>query len=252
MSLKRALLGKRDLGRRCVVPYLMAGARPDWLDLCREIGDRGAAAIEVGVPFSDPAIDGPVIQQAGERALASGVTPDIVWEALSTLDLPIPVVVMTYVNLFYRAGLARVAASMAECGVAGTIVADLPWEEGHQWREISAAHALDCIQLVAPSTPDDRAKMLSQASQGFVYCIGTMGVTGERQRLALSAQENAERVTKFTDTPVLVGIGVSNVSQARSLDNVCDGVVVGSAVMRRVLAGETRQDIGHFIGELCG
>jgi len=249
--LESSLRDVRASGRRCVVPYLMAGSRPDWLDLCREMGERGAAAIEIGVPFSDPSIDGPVIQQAGERALAAGVTPDVVWEALGTLEVAVPIVVMTYVNLIFRGGFARVAAKLTECGVAGTILADLPWEEGADWRKASLEHGLDCVQLVAPSTPLDRAQMLAKASQGFVYCVGTMGVTGERATLAVSARENAKRVVSATETPVLVGIGVSNADQARSLDDVCHGVVVGSALMRRVLEGEPRKELGDFIAELC-
>lgn len=235
--LESVLRRARDAGRKLVVPYVTAGVVDDWLDVVRAVAVAGADAIEIGLPFSDPMMDGPVIQQASTIALSRGTTPAAVVASLGDADAGVPLVVMTYYNLVFRAGERRFAATLAAAGVAGAIVPDLPLEEGAAWRAEALAAGIDAVALVAPSTPEERAARICAAARGFVYAVGLMGVTGERAALADTARQVARRVRALTDVPVCVGVGVSTPAQAAEVCRDADGVVVGSALVRRVLDG---------------
>lgn len=248
-ALEAHLRARRDAGRKLLVPYVVGGLE-GWTEVVEAIVAAGADAVEVGIPFSDPVMDGPVIQQASVQALVAGTTPSSVIDGISRLDVGVPIVVMTYVNLFAHAGFDRMARTLADAGVAGAILPDLPIDEAGEWmREARAAH-VDAVQLVAPTTPDDRLHEIAAAARGFVYAVGLLGVTGEREELAASAVAIARRCREATTTPVLVGVGISTPGQAHAVCDTADGVVVGSALVRRVLAGEGPDGAAAFVEEM--
>ncbi len=181
-GLERVLVEKRHVGRKLLVPYLTGGMGDDWLLTLEAVAAAGADAVEVGIPFSDPMIDGPTIQEASLRALERGTTPEGVLGDLSRVDVGIPVVVMTYYNIVLRAGHERAAGTMSTSGVSGAIIPDLPLEELGPWAEAAAPAGIATVLLVAPSTPDDRMELICERSRGFIYAVGRMGVTGEQRR----------------------------------------------------------------------
>jgi tryptophan synthase alpha chain len=248
--LESTLVARRDAGHKLLVPYVTGGMDDQWLLTVEALAGAGADAIEVGIPFSDPMIDGPVIQEASRRALERGTTPDGILADLSRIDVGVPLVVMTYYNLIFRAGHARIAGLMAESGVSGAIIPDLPLEELEPWAEATGAVDVATVLLVAPSTPVERIRAVCERAQGFVYAVGRMGVTGEQAELADSARQVAERITDVTDLPVCVGIGVSTPDQAVEVCKVADGVVVGSALVRRLLEGEGPDGAADFVSSL--
>lgn len=232
------------------MPYVTGGLDGDWMEVVTALAGAGADAVEIGIPFSDPVMDGPVIQEASVRSLARGTTPESIISELARADVGVPLAVMTYVNLVVHAGYHRMANRLGAASVAGAILPDLPIDEAEEWmREAEAAH-VDAVQLVAPTTPDDRLARICAASRGFVYAVGLLGVTGEREELAGSALVIARRCRAETDTPVLVGVGVSNAEQAIRICEEADGVVVGSALVRRLIDGEGVQGATEFIGAI--
>lgn len=245
-----ALRGACDGGRKLLIPYVTAGMTPDWVDVVQALGAAGADAVEIGVPFSDPMIDGPTIQQASSMALEAGTTPFKVLDSLGRESLGVPLAVMTYYNLVFRAGHRRFAGSLAEAGVRAAIVPDLPLEEARPWCDEADLAGVDTVMLVAPSTPDERAARICARSRGFVYAVGVMGVTGERSELAQSAASLAVRLKPLTDLPVCMGIGISTPAQAAEACRHADGVVVGSALVRRLIDGAGPVGGARFIGEL--
>ena len=249
-TLEASLRASRDAGRKLLVPYLTGGLDDEWLLVLEALAGAGADAIEVGIPFSDPMIDGSVIQESSLRALQRGTTPDGVLADLSRVDVGVPLVAMTYYNLIYRAGHERIAGSMRQAGVRGAIIPDLPLEEVGSWAVAADAHDVATVLLVAPSTPDERIAAICERARGFVYAVGRMGVTGEQAVLADSAREVAVRIKAHTDLPVCVGIGVSTPEQAAAVCEVADGVVVGSALVRRLHEGAGPEGAAEFVGSL--
>jgi tryptophan synthase alpha chain len=198
-------------------------------------------------------MDGPTIQEASERALAEGATPQGIVGELRDLDTGgVPTVVMTYYNTVHRYGHERFARSLVEAGVAGAIVPDLPLEEVAPWADAADAAGVETILLAAPTGSDERLARICARSRGWVYGIGLLGVTGERASLARSALDIARRLKGVTDKPVLVGIGVSDPAQAAEVAAVADGVIVGSALVRRLLDGGGADAAGTFVAELRG
>ena len=248
--LESALAGSKHAGRKLLIPYVTGGMDDDWLLTVEALAGAGADAIEVGIPFSDPMIDGPTIQESSLRALGRGTTPEGIVADLSRIDVGVPLVVMTYENLVIRAGYARMAGLLSESGVAGAIIPDLPLEELDPWSAAADAAGVDTVLLVAPSTPDARLAAICARCRGFVYAVGRMGVTGEQARLAGSARPLAERIARVTDLPVCVGIGVSTPEQAAEVCEVADGVVVGSALVRRLLEGAGPDGAASFVSAL--
>jgi tryptophan synthase alpha chain len=245
-DLESALRANRDAGRKSLVTYLTGGLG-DWTTMVRAAADAGADAIEVGIPFSDPVMDGPVIQAANDRALAAGITPPAVLDALADLDAGVPLSVMTYANLVYRFGWERFASRCAAVGVSGAIIPDLPLGEVGPWKTAADAHGVQTVLLAAPTTPDERLPQICAASRGFLYAVGLLGITGERESLAATATVIARRVKEVTDLPVLVGVGIGSPAQAAEVCEVADGVVIGSAVVRRMLDEGTGASIGDLV-----
>ena len=250
LGLESCLRANRDKGRKLLIPYVTGGMDHEWMVTLEGLAGAGAEAIEVGIPFSDPMIDGPVIQAASLQALARGTTPERVLSDLAHLDVGVPLVAMTYYNLIYRAGHQRMAGLLAESGVSGAIIPDLPLEELGPWADAADAAGVATVLLVAPSTPAARIEAICARSRGFVYGGGRMGVTGEQTTLAGSAREVAERIGAVTDVPVCIGIGASSPDQAATVCEVADGVVVGSALVRRLLEGEGPVGAAAFVSSL--
>jgi len=248
--LEQVLRERRERGQKLLVPYVTGGYADEWLDVVRAVAAAGADAIEVGLPFSDPVMDGPVIQEASVRALERGTTPAGVIAALAGADIGIPIAVMSYVNPIVHLGYRRTALSLAASHIAGAIVPDLPLDEADEWREEAAAAGVDAVQLVAPTTTDDRLARVCEEARGFVYAVGLLGVTGERGAVADSAILLAKRAKLITDTPVLVGVGISTPEQAAEVSAVADGVIVGSALVRRLLEGEGPSGAAAFVQAL--
>ena len=249
-ELERALRSARDSGRKLLVPYVTGGLGDDWTEVLRAVAAAGADAIEVGVPFSDPVMDGPTIQEASERALAAGATPQSILDGLRGLDAGVPLAVMTYYNIAFHMGHERFASSLAEAGVAAAILPDLPLEESAPWCAVADQAGIETVMLAAPTAPDERLPRICERARGFVYGVGLLGVTGERSALASSAVVMAKRLKAVTDKPVLVGVGVSTPEQAVEICQEADGVIVGSALIRRLLDGKGPEGAGTFIEEL--
>ncbi len=239
---------KRAAGRKLLVPYITGGLA-GWQDAVRAAAAAGADAIEIGIPFSDPVMDGPIIQQASQAALESGATPVSILHDARSLDVSIPLAVMTYYNTVHHAGHARFAAQLADAGIVAAIVPDLPLEEAGPWCEAADAAGIETVMLAAPTAPDERLPRVVARARGFVYSVGLLGVTGERDVLAHTAAALARRLKAITDVPVLVGVGVSNAAQAREACEVADGVVMGASVVRRLLEGGV-DAVGEFVGDV--
>jgi tryptophan synthase alpha chain len=195
-------------------------------------------------------MDGPVIQEASIMAMGCGTTPQSVIDGVASAGVGVPIAVMTYYNIVYRAGHRRMARSLAAAGIAGAIVPDLPLEELGPWAEEADAAGVETVLLVAPSTPAERVGRICRRSQGFVYAVARMGVTGERASIGSEAGAVVGRIRAVTDLPVCVGIGVSTAAQAVETCRVADGVVVGSALVRRLVEGGGVEAAAGFVGEL--
>ena len=245
--LESALRERRAAGRKLLVPYFTAGYG-EWTAALHAAAAAGADAIEIGIPFSDPVIDGPIIQEASARALEDGATPEGILAELARTELGVPLAVMTYYNLIFRGGHRRMAASMARSGVAGAIVPDLPLDEVGDWAAAADLSGVETVLLAAPTTPDERLPAICERSRGFVYGVGVMGVTGVRAALAASAAVMAKRLRAVTDKPVIIGVGVSTPEQAVEVCAEADGVAVGSAVVRRMLEGGGPEGAAELIG----
>lgn len=250
MHLESRLRARRDAGAKSLVAYVTGGLSADWPDVVRAVVAAGADAVEIGIPFSDPIMDGPTIQAASHQALARGTTPLSVIEEAADLDVGVPLLVMTYCNIIERLGHHRAADLLRDAGIDGSIIADLPLDESGPWAEVAAAAGIENVLLAAPSTPDDRLAEICAASRGFVYGVALMGVTGERAALTDDAGAIARRVKACTDRPVLLGVGISSPEQAVVAATDADGVIVGSALLRRLLDGGGPEEAGRFIGSL--
>jgi tryptophan synthase alpha chain len=247
----------RARGERALVAYITAGDPSLAITrrLVVEAARRGADVIELGIPFSDPLADGPVIQRATQRALAAGVTLPRVLELVREMrgEVSVPLVFLTYYNPILAFGLKAFCRTSVEAGIDGVIVADLPPEEADPLRTEAIAAGLDLIHLVAPTSTPERMRRIARASEGFIYLVSLTGVTGERAALPeLSQQLRALRA--ITTKPVCVGFGIGTPEQAALVGRVADGVIVGSAIVRLVeqyaASAELLTRVGDFIAGL--
>lgn len=235
-ALESHLRKLRSSGRKILAPYLMCGfPSPDaFPDLLRAVVDAGADMLEIGVPYSDPLMDGPVIQRAADVALRAEMRPGATIRTMQTNDVGVPFVYMTYVNPIYAMGEREFAAKAAESGASGVIVPDLPVEEAGSWLAAARESKLAAVFLTAPTTPRDRLEAIVREGSGFLYCVSLLGVTGVRGSLSARAEAVVGLVRSVTDRPALVGLGVSTPDQAAEACAFADGVIVGSAVLRAV------------------
>lgn len=250
IGLEAHLRARRDAGHKLLVPYITGGLGKDWLDVVRACADAGADAVEVGVPFSDPVMDGPTIQAASEEALREGTNLDEILDGLSAVDAGVPLVAMTYVNIAFHKGYERFAAEAVRSGVSGVILPDLPLEEMGEWEPSALQAGLETVLLASPLTPDERLAVLCERSKGYIYGVNLLGVTGERTSVTATAVDLARRLKATTDLPVIMGFGISTPAQAAELAEHADGVIVGSALMRLRLDGASPEQIGALVGDL--
>lgn len=240
------------------MPYFTAGDPSLALtrQLVVEASKRGADIVELGVPFSDPLADGPVIQRATQRALAAGVTLPRVLELVRDLrgETPIPLVLFTYYNPVLAFGLAPFCRTAVEAGVDGVIVVDLPPEEAGPLRAEAAPAGLELIHLVAPTSTPARMRMIARATGSFLYMVALTGVTGARAELPADLAQHLRVLRGITTKPICVGFGIGNAAQARVVGRVADGVIVGSAIVglveRHAGSPELLSRVGEFIADL--
>ncbi|WP_433052031.1 tryptophan synthase subunit alpha [Dactylosporangium sp. CS-033363] len=230
---------------KLLMPYITAGITPSWTSYLPAFASAGASYIEVGLPFSDPTLDGATIQSATSLALERGATLDRIFRDLSEISVSVPLIASTYANLVIRSGAAAFGAQLRAAGFTALIVPDLPLEECAE-----VAEHIDLVLLASPATPDARLTEIGRRSKHFVYGVTVMGTTGERAELAASAASLATRLKARTSLPVLLGFGISTPSQAAEAAQLADGVVVGAAVMRRILDGATPSEAAAFVGSL--
>jgi tryptophan synthase alpha chain len=237
------------------MPYLMGGFpdREASLHIGRSYAERGADLVELGVPFSDPLADGPVIHAAGTAALEAGATVEGVIEVARGLAAEVPVVLMCYANQILARGLERFLDMLSGGSVSGLIVPDLPLEEADATLEAADARDLALVPLVAPTTPDDRLERIGAQARGFVYVVSVTGTTGERSSIEGSLQALIERVRAHTDVPVAVGFGIGTPEQALTVAEAgADGVIIGSRLVRAAAdADEPAEAVGELVGEFA-
>jgi tryptophan synthase alpha chain len=250
--------GLRARGERALVAYVTAGdpSLADTRRLVIEAERRGADVIELGVPFSDPIAEGPVIQRAMNRALTAGATMARVLETVATMraEVSVPLVLLTYYNPVLAFGLKAFARAAAEAGVDGAIVADLPPEEAGPLAAEAEPTGLDLIHLVAPTSTPPRVRLIARRSRGFIYVVSVTGVTGERQDIPADLAAQIRTLRLVTTKPVCVGFGISTPAQVAAVGRLADGAIVGSAIVRMIedRAGSRTlvEDVGNFIAEL--
>ena len=231
-----SLARRRAQGRTAFIPFLTAGdpSVDHTVEAAVALEAAGADVLELGVPFSDPLADGPVIQRSSERALARGVTLETVLQVVRRIRerSALPLLLFSYFNPLLQRGLERLATEAADAGVDGVLVTDLPPEEGEEWVRAARAAGLDTVFLAAPTSPPERLRRVAEASRGFVYAISRTGVTGERRALSDEARPLVERLRALTRVPVALGFGLSSPEQVAEAAAVADAVVVGSALVR--------------------
>ncbi len=252
--------------RQALMPFLTAGD-PDLATTALAINEfvaQGAHLVEIGIPYSDPIADGPVIAASYHRALQSGVKVSQIFQTLRTLRAEqstkvdqTPLVTMVSYAIIHRYGLERFLADAATAGLDGLIVPDLPVEESAGLLARASARGLALIQLITPTTPRARALRIAATTTGFIYYVSVAGVTGERAGLPAELTEAVSWLKSHTELPICIGFGISTPEQARELAALCDGVIIGSAVVRRMAAsinrprGEIVREIGQFLGEIA-
>jgi tryptophan synthase alpha chain len=246
-------------GRGALVIFITAGD-PNLeatYNIALAIAEVGGDVIELGIPYSDPLADGPVIQAAGQRALAAGTKVTGVLECAARIRAksPVPLVVMTCYNPILQFGPAQFAAQAKAAGIDGVLISDLPPEESDEWVAVAAAQDLATVFLVAPTTPPERVRLATERTTGFVYAVARAGVTGARAELPEDLSDLIARIREATDKPVAVGFGVSDADQVRAVCSIADGAIVGSAVVKVIAAKGERDglvdEVAKFVGELA-
>ena len=250
----------RSQGRKAFMPFVTAGD-PDLdftRDILAELVARGSSLCEVGIPYSDPIADGPVIQASYTRALQRKIrlADTLGMLAQATQQIAAPIVTMVSYAVVYRHGLQRYVTDAQQGGVAGAIVPDLPVDESDALRAICRREDFSLIHLVTPNTPPERALRIAQASTGFVYYVSVTGITGERSGLPAQLTDSVAWLRERIDLPVCVGFGISQPEHVRQLAPVADGLIVGSAIVRRIAQAQSsprnqvRQEVGRYVESL--
>jgi tryptophan synthase alpha chain len=254
-SLVTAAFGRAaSQDRAALVGYVPAGfpSVDGAIEAALAIASAGADVLEIGLPYSDPLIDGPVIQDAVHRALVGGTTvADVLRTVAAVTAAGVPALIMTYWNPVDQHGVSRFAADLAQAGGSGLITPDLTPEEAGPWLAAAADQRLDPVFLVAPSSSDERIELITSVCGGFVYAASLMGITGARESVSSAASALVSRVRRHTRLPVAVGLGVSNGAQAAQVAGFADGVIVGSAFVQRLLSADSPRAGLAAVGELA-
>jgi len=240
---------------KAFIPFITCGD-PDLETtraVVREAALNGADLIELGIPFSDPTAEGPVIQEANVRALRGGVTTDKIFELVRTLrgELSTPMVFMTYANVVFSYGAERFISSCEDIGIDGLILPDLPFEEKDEFLPICRAHGLDLISMIAP-TSENRIAMIAQEAEGFLYIVSSLGVTGARSEIKTDLASIIEVVRQNTSVPCAIGFGISTPEQAKNMAAISDGAIVGSAIVKLIekYGKESPEYVGEFVRKM--
>ena len=247
----------KNRGQAALIPFIVAGD-PDLETteaLVLKMAESGADIIELGVPFSDPIADGPIIQAASQRALQNGVNLRDIFRLTERLKgIDIPLVLMTYFNPVFCFGLKDFAEGCQKSGVDGVIIPDLPPEEAESWIQEARRMGIDTIFLVAPTSPPERIRLVSRCSRGFIYYVSVTGITGTRENLPGELQIPVKRIKEISQKPVAVGFGISTPEQAKTVSRFADGVIIGSAIIK--IIGENLKipdmidRVGDFVSSL--
>ncbi|MDZ4657185.1 MAG: tryptophan synthase subunit alpha [Bythopirellula sp.] len=256
-SIDKLFTELRSANRKALMPFVTAGD-PDLeftASVIQELVARGASMCEIGIPYSDPIADGPVIQASYTRALNKKVKLAGILDMLGkvTPKVSAPLVTMVSYAIIYRHGAEKYADELAERGIAGMIVPDLPVDESPALAKICASRDLSLVQLVTPLTPPDRALRIAETSSGFIYYVSVAGITGERTELPLDLLERVSWLRSQTPLPVCIGFGISQPEHVRLLAPAADGLIVGSAIVRRVAEAETKgraatiKEVGDYL-----
>ena len=247
--------------KKAFIPFITCGdpTMETTCALVRMFADAGASIIELGIPFSDPTAEGPVIQDANIRALCAGTTTDDVFALAKRLragdadhaPLDCPLVIMTYANVVFHYGTERFCENARSAGIDGLILPDVPFEEKDEFAAACRAHDLALISMIAP-TSDERIAMIAREAEGFIYLVSSLGVTGVRSTITTDLGAIVEKIRAVTDTPIAIGFGVSNAQQAHDMAALADGAIMGSAIVRQVGEHGTRapQALEPFIREI--
>ena len=240
-------------GKKGFIPFITAGD-PDLATtekLLITLAQSGATLIELGVPFSDPMADGPVIQRASERALKNEFGLQDILNAVTRArkQIDIPIILFSYYNPLFQFGLKRLAEAAKDAGLDGVLVTDLSPEESGEFATALRARDLDMIFLVAPTSTDERLKLVAERASGFIYAVSRAGVTGTRETMSAEAEKLVSRVRKFSELPVAVGFGISNAEQVADVQRYADAVVVGSAIVAEMEQLGDSPDLVKHIGE---
>lgn len=235
----------KEQGKKALITFLTVGD-PDMAVSEKAIytmQEEGVDLIELGVPFSDPAADGVTIQEADVRALSNGVDIYRVFELVEKIrdDIAVPMVFLLYYNVMVQYGLDEFFKRCQSAGIDGLIIPDLPYEESNEIKEYTEKYGVYQINLVSP-TSRDRIKQIAENSHGFLYCVSSLGVTGEKTSFQTNFDEFFSLVNKHTNVPACVGFGISNGQQVRELSSYCDGAIVGSAVVKAIASGKTEEE----------
>ena len=240
---------------KAFIPFLTAGDPnlEKTEEFILEMERSGADLIEIGIPFSDPIAEGIVIQEADIRALASGTTTDKIFDMVATVrpQVRIPLVFMTYLNPVFHYGYDRFFRRCQEAGIDGIIIPDLPFEEKGELDGIAAAHGVDLISMIAP-TSEERIQKIAAEAKGFLYVVSSMGVTGVRSEITTNLGAILENIRKATDVPACVGFGINTPEQAAEIASIADGVIVGSAIVRLAeqYGGHAAEHIGAYVRKM--
>lgn len=249
----------RAKGEKALVTYIAAGdpSLDATAALVKAIEQAGADVVELGLAFSDPLADGPTIQAGSQRALAGGANTDNVLAMVRQVredGVRLPILIMTYINLVMRPGIETFCQRAKEAGIDGLIIPDVPMEEADELLEACQAVGLDLVQFVAPTSPPDRIERAAKMATGFVYCVSLTGVTGARAALPERFKATVAETKRHTATPVCVGFGIATPEQVREVSAIADGVIVGSAIVKRCGEGlplpELTRQVGEFVGTL--
>jgi len=238
--------------RPSLVTYVTGGIRPGWPDLLTAMAQAGADAIEIGLPFSDPMLDGPVIQQASATALAAGATVDRILDQISRLDRNgVPLIAMTYANHAYRRGLPRFCQDLAAAGFSGVIIPDIPDSESRDYLAAASDAKLDATLMVSPVTSVRHVRAVARRTRGFLYLMSVMDTTGSSSEASDDSRwAMAARARPLSPRPALIGFGIDTPARAAAAARHADGVIVASALMARVLRGATPAQIGTQVTAL--
>lgn len=248
-------IAKAFEGGKAFIPFVTCGD-PDLETtgkIVREMAANGADLIELGIPFSDPTAEGPVIQGANIRALSGGVTTDKIFDFVRELrkDVSVPLVFMTYANVVFSYGAERFISTCRQIGIDGIILPDLPFEEKDEFLPICRQYSVDLISLIAP-TSADRVAMIAKDADGFIYIVSSLGVTGERSQITTDISKLVSVIRENTDIPCAVGFGISSPEQAKNMSQFADGVIVGSAIVRKIAqhGKDSAKPVGEFVKQM--